>query len=196
MKTCTKCGSSGPFYRDSRIKSGLTSYCQKCINEANRQRYYRRRTDYMAKVMEWQRANPEKVRQYKQKSSIGHEDRGRIWYWANPEKSRERSRQWAKDNPEQHLAHCHARRARQLKAGGSYTAQEWRELCRQHDNRCVMCGEQKKLTADHIVPIVKGGSSNIDNIQPLCKSCNSKKATRTIDHRTVHVIRPVQLRLF
>ncbi len=42
-------------------------------------------------------------------------------------------------------------------------------------HRCVACGSLDNLTLDHIVPISKGGSDTEDNLQTLCKSCNSRK---------------------
>ena len=44
--------------------------------------------------------------------------------------------------------------------------------------RCKQCGTNKHLTVDHINPISRGGSDDFDNLQTLCRSCNSRKGAR------------------
>jgi hypothetical protein len=48
------------------------------------------------------------------------------------------------------------------------------------DGRCQSCGATKDLTIDHkIIPWVEGGSSkDPENLQLLCRSCNSRKGTK------------------
>ena len=41
--------------------------------------------------------------------------------------------------------------------------------------RCLTCGATTDLTIDHIVSLARGGSDEIDNLQTLCRSCNSRK---------------------
>ena len=82
------------------------------------------------------------------------------------------------------------RRARLLESEGSFTSNEFKEKLKQY-NACPICkrkwediklpkGKKTVIAADHIKPISKGGKNTIDNIQPLCFSCNSKKGDKLI----------------
>lgn len=77
----------------------------------------------------------------------------------------------------------HRRRARKMRLKEHFTKAEWLALCERYGNRCVKCGSMGKLTADHVMPISRRGRNSIDNIQPLCLTCNVRKHTRHIDYR-------------
>jgi hypothetical protein len=44
--------------------------------------------------------------------------------------------------------------------------------------KCAACGKTEDLVVDHIVPIVRGGSSDISNLQALCAPCNRSKGRK------------------
>lgn len=49
------------------------------------------------------------------------------------------------------------------------------EVWRRDQGRCALCGSQRNLEFDHIIPFSHGGSSTARNIQLLCESCNRSK---------------------
>lgn len=49
-------------------------------------------------------------------------------------------------------------------------------------HQCQDCGEQSpavKLQIDHVIPLAKGGSNDLSNLQTLCERCNFAKGDRT-----------------
>lgn len=43
---------------------------------------------------------------------------------------------------------------------------------------CVDCGSEERLQCDHIIPLMKGGETTVENLQTLCKPCNARKRDR------------------
>jgi 5-methylcytosine-specific restriction endonuclease McrA len=121
---------------------------------------------------QWRANNLEKTR-----------SRERKWYAKNRHKILKQKRKRYAENPSIPMARKARYTARKAGAGGSFTAEEWQVLCEKHNHRCLCCGKKKLLESDHIIPISEGGSSDIENIQPLCRSCNASKGTQTIDYR-------------
>jgi len=75
------------------------------------------------------------------------------------------------------------RRARIKKSEGNHTRKEILNLFNAQNEKCVYCKAQLSLTqkrgyhADHLVPLISGGSNMIQNIQLLCVLCNLQKFT-------------------
>jgi 5-methylcytosine-specific restriction endonuclease McrA len=69
----------------------------------------------------------------------------------------------------------HVRREK-AKARALRESQWWKN--RRGEGVCRYCRRRfppRALTMDHIVPIVRGGSSSRSNVVPCCKDCNSRK---------------------
>ena len=70
----------------------------------------------------------------------------------------------------------HKRRAQKLSNNTFKVSKEfYRKL---YGSECVVCNSGENITADHIVPLSRGGIEAEENLQPLCGSCNSSKGNK------------------
>jgi 5-methylcytosine-specific restriction endonuclease McrA len=77
------------------------------------------------------------------------------------------------------------RRSKRLaaaRARGRHSVEEWESLVEFCDSKCVKCGASG-VVKDHIRPIYQDGSDSIENLQPMCDVCNSRKGSDTFDYR-------------
>jgi 5-methylcytosine-specific restriction endonuclease McrA len=144
-------------------------------DEALRRYRETHREEINAKARERRQQNLEHYRE------IGHKSLER-----HAEERSAYQRAYGKENRDKLTLYTNIRRARKLEAEGSHTDEEWQELKAFYNFKCLRCGKQEpriKLTRDHVIPLTRGGSDSIDNVQPLCARCNSKKNNKHIDYR-------------
>lgn len=209
-KKCHRCNTILPLSEFRMIKGGPRagkpdSACQNCkrlSRQQNRERIRKQDRLYMqrpeskvkarANKKRWEEKNVAKQKayrtEYRKREEVQerNKERGRIYnadYRTRPgvqEKARQRTIEWRKANPEKATHHSKIKYYKKKGAGGSHTNDQWEELLSKFDC-CPKCKEVKPLTRDHIVPINRGGTNYISNIQPLCRKCNSSKQDHYIE---------------
>jgi 5-methylcytosine-specific restriction endonuclease McrA len=190
QRTCSECtGKYLGYNRDVRCPA-----CQVIKNKVIKQECRKR----------WRASHPEKYKAQKAKDDKRYRDRNqerlkeqsrahykehrdeyferqKRWNALNPDRLKLIKHKWDVNNPDAvHRNRVH-RRARSKAAEGEHTYQQWLDVKKIFDNTCPMCFRsepQITLTVDHKIPLSKGGTNFIDNIQPLCKPCNSSKHTK------------------
>lgn len=162
VKQCSKCKAIKPlaeFAKDCSRLDGLFGWCKECSHE------HYMRTREAALAQQKQAGARKRATEYHRR------------YFATPGGHRVRRKASQRCD--------RIRRAVKKGSSGTFTPDEFEALCHAVGDRCMRCGAQVRLAADHVVPLCKGGSNGIDNIQPLCKPCNSKKHDNSWDFRVV-----------
>lgn len=161
------------------------------MSSATQAEWYQKNKDLTkVRAVKWAKDHPEERKGIADRSRRKHQEERnaaqRRYYTSTPEITIRR-KQWTAEWKKSHLDNLRAtenkRRSMKTQAGGYFTPEEWFTLCFAVGFMCLCCRDTKPLEADHVLPVSKGGSSFLYNIQPLCKSCNSRKNNKTIDYR-------------
>ena len=170
--------------------------------EESHRYYLRHRERIIAVVRKYRRTNRDTIAKKRwQKYREDHAYRARSLLWQaqyrteqRKKEKREYARHYRERNrklvnyrisqyrktPEGHQKKLEKQRVRVARLNGAklvgcHSLKEWIDLLKQSHGRCKRCGSDRDITKDHIIPISKGGSNSIENIQPLCRRCNSRK---------------------
>lgn len=186
-KICKRCGKKfipvqwNQLYCGSKTKKIGCSYRVhlKCIARYNATKNREYMREYIKKWMREQRR--ENTEYAERQRKIKRE-------YARKIDKKEIIKKWRHKNIKKILFWNRKRLLRKKGVIGSHNNNEWENLKKFYNFRCAECGKKEsklkeiwqgtflnKLTKDHIIPIVKGGTDYIWNIQPLCISCNARK---------------------
>lgn len=141
------------------VRAGIISW-----KNRNRQRVYDNQKA-------WAKANPEKRAETVRKSRLKNP--------IDPVVRAFQNKAWRKANKAKVRVLDANKRARRRGAEGSHTEKEVSALFKAQKGKCAntVCRVSIKdgYHEDHIIPLIRGGTNFIRNIQLLCPSCNLKK---------------------
>lgn len=160
MPRCASCGEThrSKFYKDRRRPDGYQTYCKECAK---------------VKRAEWAKRNPSRIKDYYKEYYQGIKKDPRKWAERLRQESHQRARNHIVDQVLQNN-----RRAASMGSDGKLSPKAWYKMIINTDV-CPGCKRKWVLVGkphiDHIRPLILRGANTLENIQPLCKSCNSRK---------------------
>ncbi len=167
---CKICGKE--FKKHNNNQKTCSIICSKKIRKEykkkhGKQYYMKNKLKIDENNIEWNTKNSTHMKKWKSD-----------YYFKNKDKITDQFKDNYKLKKDEYVRREQERRARLNGCKKHHTTNEWNELKQKYDYTCPSCLKKeplKKLTKDHIIPLIKGGENDINNIQPLCRSCNSRK---------------------
>jgi len=174
-KQCAKCKivkDRADFHSAKNRKDGLYAYCQSCAIADVQKKMSNPKTKAKKAEYDAQRYASQKKDILKLKKERYENSRKQLI---------EKSTMWAKENKEARraISKSYKGRRRSIERCGINGVQlkNWLELQIKICNWCnANCSE--KFEIDHIIPLSRGGSHEVDNLTIACPSCNRQKSNK------------------
>jgi len=160
----------------------------KLYRQKGRERYQKNKENIRIQRKTYNDKNREHVKAYHKKYYETHKDRKtyvqNMWNAKNKSKVKSIKDKYRILHKDEIAVKYNVRKRIQEK--GDLTGKQWACIKKTNNYTCLKCHRKEPeiiLTIDHIIPIIKGGEHTANNIQPLCRSCNSSKHDKIIDYR-------------
>lgn len=127
---------------------------------------------------------------YRSKCKLCYRERLLVYYKDHKTEYRQADARFRKAHPERQRQKMRVKRHRQraiLRGLTEHHSKQDRDsVLAKYGNRCLHCRAmppEVRIVLDHVVPLARGGTNTVDNLQPLCEECNTKKGPTTADFR-------------
>jgi 5-methylcytosine-specific restriction endonuclease McrA len=184
------------YYAENKekIKAAANKYYaenKEKIAAQNKEYYAENKEVIAASNKKYRAENKEKIAAKDKKWYLENKERINIKRKKGYEKNKEKEllvcKEWRDNHPDYQLSYQRANkdkmaeysnRRRASKVGNGVFTIAQKFMRNLYNSPCVSCGASENITADHIIPIIKGGRHSEGNLQPLCGSCNSSKNSK------------------
>jgi 5-methylcytosine-specific restriction endonuclease McrA len=162
------------------------------MNEANRLSAMKHRDAKLERSKRYEAENAAARKAYRAEWRKKNADRLRVqnakYRAANKERRAQAQREWQAANPEKVRQYVLERVARRKNATTYViTDKDWRRLL---SSPCAMPGcTNTDIEVDHIIPLSRGGSHGIANLQTLCRHHNRTKHSKLWIEYRAHLAR-------
>ena len=194
-RTCRKCGQTKSINDLTKTSKGKpTRECKTCAYARthswavkNRERSRAIKSRYVERHPDRHAASQQKYYEANRSDVIRRTAEGKV---ARGDEINARYREQYREDPTPFNARNARREERDLAVDGLFTVKDEQAMFIAQDGKCAACKvdiSDGRFDADHIMPVLLGGSHWPANRQLLCRTCNHRKGTKTPEQWAIFV---------
>jgi 5-methylcytosine-specific restriction endonuclease McrA len=178
QRWCVECRTIG---RKEQKSAEFAKWCLanlEYFKEYHKVYYPKHRAKLCAYACKWEKEHPDKSVEHQEKNCIRH----RKYYVENRDGVLAKGKEYRHTPVGMEVDRRSARKhSHEVRTSGKLDVAAFYAKCAEFGWHCRICGREltkDTVTIDHIIPVSMGGTNAIENLQPLCRSCNCRKRTR------------------